>query len=256
MTPTPATVLARRVAAEGTGTALLLLAVAGSGTMAAQIAPGSAAVALFALSIAAGGTLLALALAFGKLSGGHFNPAISVAAALMRVLSWRDAMCYMAAQIIGAFVGVAAAFLLFGDPLVLISADSRSGVGLSRSELVATFGLVAIYCGCARARPAVWPFALAGYVAAVYWFSAAPTLANPAIAIARAGMYVPSQIPWAWLGLCLAVQAFGTAACAGISRWLFEDDVPRPERADDAQNEIRRRAETPELHTQVERVAA
>lgn len=227
MRRTATAVLARRVAAEAIGSAFLLAALTGAGTMAAQLAPGNAVVALVALSLGTGGVLLALALAYGALSGAHFNPAISVAAALMHTLSWRDAIWYVAAQVVGAFAGTAAAFVLFGDPLVLISGGMPSGVALTRSELLATFGLVAVFCGCARARPAAWPFALAGCVAAIVWFSAAPTLGNPAIAVARAGLYPPGQVPWAWLGVCLAVQAFATAACVGVSGWLFEDEALR-----------------------------
>ena len=68
--------LARRLTAEGVGTALLLAAVVGSGIMDERLAVGSVGLALLANTLATGAALVALILIFGPISGAHFNPAV------------------------------------------------------------------------------------------------------------------------------------------------------------------------------------
>jgi glycerol uptake facilitator-like aquaporin len=96
----------RRLAAEAIGTALLVAAVVGSGIMGDRLSGGNQAIALLANTIATAAALVALILTFGPISGGHFNPAVSVADASQGGLSWRDVPPYVAAQIVGAVVGV------------------------------------------------------------------------------------------------------------------------------------------------------
>jgi glycerol uptake facilitator-like aquaporin len=107
--------LPRRLAAEGIGTAMLLAAVVGSGIMGERLAGGNVGIALLANSIATGSTLVALILTFGPISGGHFNPAVTIADASQHGLSWRDVPPYIAAQLAGAVAGVFAAHLMFGE---------------------------------------------------------------------------------------------------------------------------------------------
>jgi glycerol uptake facilitator-like aquaporin len=109
--------LARRAAAEAVGTAFLLAAVVGSGIMGERLSGGNVAVALLANSLATGGALVALILTFGPVSGAHFNPAVTLADASQGGLAWREAGAYIAAQVGGALVGVAAAHMMFGLPL-------------------------------------------------------------------------------------------------------------------------------------------
>jgi glycerol uptake facilitator-like aquaporin len=81
--------LARRMVAEFVGTAFLLAAVVGSGIMGERLAAGNVAMALLANTIATGAALVALILAFGPISGGHFNPAVTLADASLGGLAWR-----------------------------------------------------------------------------------------------------------------------------------------------------------------------
>ena len=97
----------RRVIAELIGTAMLLAAVIGSGIMGERLAGGNLGVALLANSLATGAALVALILTFGPISGAHFNPALTLADALGGGLAWREVPAYIAAQIFGAFAGVA-----------------------------------------------------------------------------------------------------------------------------------------------------
>ena len=139
MSPAPS--LARRVTAEAVGTAFLLAAVVGSGIMGERLAGGNTAVALLANTIATGAALVALILTFGPISGAHFNPAVTLADAAQGGLSWRDVPAYLGAQVAGAFAGVAAAHLMFGERLFFASRHARAGGAQVFSEFVATFGL-------------------------------------------------------------------------------------------------------------------
>lgn len=179
------TSLARRVAAETIGTAMLLAAVVGSGIMGERLAGGNIAVALLANTLSTGAALVALILTFGTISGAHFNPAVTLADASQGGLSWREVPLYIGAQVIGAFVGVAAANVMFDLPVFFASRHARSGGSQLFSEFVATFGLLAVIWGCVRLRSQAVPFAVAAYITSAYWFTASTSFANPAVTLAR-----------------------------------------------------------------------
>ena len=150
----------RRLAAEGVGTALLLAAVVGSGIMGERLAGGNVAIALLANTIATGATLTALILTFGPISGAHFNPAVTVADASQGGLAWALVAPYIAAQVVGALVGVEAAHAMFGEAIGQVSTHVRAGGSQMFSEFVATFGLIAVIWGCVRRRPDAVAFAV------------------------------------------------------------------------------------------------
>ena len=212
--------LGRRVVAETVGTALLLATVIGSGVMGERLAGGNVAVALLANTLATGAALVALILTFGPISGGHFNPAVTLSDAWQGGLGWRDVLPYIGAQVTGAFAGVAAAHVMFELPVYFASRHARPGAAQMFSEFVATFGLLAVIWGCVRARPSMVPFAVAAYITAAYWFTASTSFANPAVTLARAASDTfagirPSDAP----GFIVA-QLFGAAAATGLFRWL------------------------------------
>jgi len=177
--------LAKRLVAEFVGTGLLLAAVVGSGIMGDRLANGNVAIALLANTVATGATLVALILTFGPISGAHLNPAVTLADAWQHGISWRQVPAYVLAQVGGAFVGVAAADLMFGEELFSASRHIRSGGAQMFSEFVATFGLLAVIWGCARSRSSVVAFAVGGYITGAYWFTASTSFANPAVTVAR-----------------------------------------------------------------------
>src|SRR5262249_38208895 len=119
--------LTRKAASEVTGTALLLATVIGSGIMGERLSGGNVAIALLANTLATGAALVALILTFGPISGAHFNPAVTLADASQGGVRWRDVPAYVVAQVVGAFLGVAAAHLMFGVPLFSVSLRARSG---------------------------------------------------------------------------------------------------------------------------------
>jgi glycerol uptake facilitator-like aquaporin len=218
MNPRPS--LARRMTAEAVGTAMLLAAVVGSGIMGERLAGGSVGLALLANTLATGAALVALILTFGPVSGAHFNPAVTLADASQGGVPWRDVPGYLAAQIVGAFVGVAAAHLMFGEPLFAASTHAREGSAQAFSEAVATFGLLATIWGVSRSRATVVPFAVAAYIVAAYWFTASTSFANPAVALARAATNTfagirPSDVP-----AFILAQLVGAAAATALFRWL------------------------------------
>src|SRR5262250_291921 len=103
----------RKAAAEAVGTALLLTTVVGSGIMGERLSGGNVAIALLANTLATGAGLVALILTFGPISGAHFNPVVTLADASQGGLSWREVPGYITAQVIGAFIGVAVAHVMF-----------------------------------------------------------------------------------------------------------------------------------------------
>jgi glycerol uptake facilitator-like aquaporin len=182
--------LAQRGVAECLGTAFLLAAVVGSGIMAVSLAGGNGALALLCNTLPTGAILVVLILVFGPLSGAHFNPAVSIAFALRRELSWPDAATYIVAQIMGGVVGVWIAHLMFGLPVWQVSLNARTGVGQ-----VATFGLLLTILGCVSRTPAAVPYAVGLYITSAYWFTASTSFANPAVTVARSHRYLRGHRP-------------------------------------------------------------
>lgn len=220
--------LGRRVAAEGVGTALLLAAVVGSGIMGERLAGGNVAIALLANAVATGAALMALISTFGPISGAHFNPAVTLADASQHGIAWSEVPGYLAAQIAGAFGGVAIAHAMFEEPLFAASTHARSGAAQAFSEFVATFGLVAVIWGCSRRRASSVPLAVAAYITAAYWFTASTSFANPAVTLARAATNTFSGISPVDVPAFLLAQLMGAGAATALFRWL----VPAlPERA-------------------------
>ena len=175
-----------RLVAEAIGTAFLLAIVIGSGIMGERLSMGIPALALLANSMATGCGLAVLILVFAPISGAHFNPAVTLVAALEKEIAWKDAGPYIAVQIAMAFAGVAAAHLMFGEPIFSASTKIRTGPAQWLSEAIATFGLIAIIVGCIRQQSKATPFAVAAYITAAYWFTSSTSFANPAVTLARA----------------------------------------------------------------------
>jgi glycerol uptake facilitator-like aquaporin len=212
--------LPRRVAAEAIGTALLLATVIGSGIMGERLCGGNVAIALLANTIATGAGLVALILTFGPISGAHFNPAVTLADATQGGIAWRDVPAYLAAQVAGAFAGVAAAHGMFGEPVFFASQHVRTGMAQWFSEFVATFGLLATIWGVVRRRSNAVPFAVGAYITAAYWFTSSTSFANPAVTLARAASDTFAGIRPADAPAFIVAQLLGAGAATALFRWL------------------------------------
>jgi glycerol uptake facilitator-like aquaporin len=212
---------ARRLVAEFLGTAFLLAAVVGSGIMAERLAGGNGALVLLCNSLPTGAILVAMILAFGPISGAHFNPAVSIAFALRGELSWDIAAAHIGGQLIGAVLGVWAAHLMFELPVGQISEHVRSGWGQWLAEAIATFGLVLTIFGCLWRSPAAVPYAVGLYIVAAYWFTASTSFANPAVTIARALTLTYAGIAPGGVPAFIASQLVGMLAAVGLARWMW-----------------------------------
>jgi glycerol uptake facilitator-like aquaporin len=212
---------AQKLASEALGTAFLLVVIVGSGIMAERLSGGNVALALLANSLATGAGLTALILAFGGLSGAHFNPAVTLAEAMEGRMSRQLAAAYVLAQTCGAIAGVAAAHAMFGEHIFSCSSHVRSGWAQWWSEFVATAGLLLVIRGTSRSQPAVTPFAVGAYIASAYWYTASTSFANPAVTLARtltssfAGIR-PADAP----GFIVA-ELVGAVSITLMGRWLF-----------------------------------
>jgi glycerol uptake facilitator-like aquaporin len=188
--------------------------------MGERLADGNVAIALLANSIATGAALVALILTFGPISGAHFNPVVTLCVAHQGDLEWADAPAFIAAQVIGAALGVVAAHVMFDEPLMSISSRVRSGPSQALSEYVATFGLVAVIKGCSRTRPDAVAWAVGAYITAAYWFTASTSFANPAVALARAMTGTFAGIRLVDVPAFIGAQLFGALSAALLLRWL------------------------------------
>jgi glycerol uptake facilitator-like aquaporin len=213
--------LKRRLAAEAVGSFFLFAGVIGSGVMAEALSGGNVAIALLANTLATGAILFVMIAMFVGISGAHFNPAVSGVMAARGALSWGDAAAYVAAQLAGGLVAVAAVHLMFDLPILQYSTKARAGIGQWAGELVATFGVIVTIIGVARQRIEWIAPAVALYIIAAYWFTSSTSFANPAITIVRslsdsfAGI-APGDVPG-----FIAAQLVGAAMGALVGGWLF-----------------------------------
>jgi arsenate reductase len=219
---TPA--LARKVTAEAVGSALLVAAIVGSGIFATRLSPGDVGLQLLENSTATAGALVALILAFGSVSGAHFNPVVSIADRVFGGLSTRELLAYIPAQVAGACAGAVLANLMFDLDAVTVSTRARDAGGLLLGEVIATFGLLIVILGVVRSgRAAMAPFAVAGYIAAAYWFTSSTSFANPAVTIGRTLSDTFAGIEPASAPGFIVAQLAGGLAAIGLARFLFAD---------------------------------
>jgi glycerol uptake facilitator-like aquaporin len=212
--------LPRRLTAEALGTALLVATVVGSGIMAEGLTQ-DVALELLGNTLPTGAILVVLITTLGPISGAHFNPAVTLVFALKRDLPPRDALAYMAAQIIGGIVGTMIAHAMFALPLLEASLKARTGGAQWLAEGVAAFGLVAtILAGIRFERTAV-PWLVGLYITAAYWFTSSTSFANPAVAIARSMTNTFSGIRPADLPGFIAAELCGALAGLMLMSWLL-----------------------------------
>jgi glycerol uptake facilitator-like aquaporin len=208
--------LGQRVAAEFTGTALLVATVVGSGIMASRLSPGDVGLQLLENSIATGAALVALILCFQQVSAA-FNPVVTLAGLLRGDVARRDAVALMAAQVAGAIAGSIVANLMFDLSAVSIAQHDRSGAHLWMGEFVATFGLVLVILRSSASHVA---FAVGGYIAAAYWFTSSTSFANPAVTVGRIFSDTFAGIAPASVPMFVVMQVLGASVAVALARFL------------------------------------
>jgi arsenate reductase len=239
MAAEPPVALRRCLVAEALGTGLLVAIVVGSGIFAVRLSPGDEGLQLLENSTATALGLMALILAFGPVSGAHFNPVVTLADRLLGGISTGRALAYAAAQIIGGCIGTVVANLMFDLPAVEWSEHARSSSGLWLGEVVATFGLLMVILGVVRSgRTSAAPFAVAGYIGAAYWFTSSTSFANPAVTIARTLTDTFAGIEPLSTPMFIAAQVVGALAAVAIALFLhptlpeIADEVVVPQQAE------------------------
>ena len=218
--------LARRLVAEALGTALLLIAVIGSGIMASRLSPNDVGLQLLENAAATAAALISLILTFGAVSGAHFNPAVTLVNRMFGTITTTDTILYTIAQIVGGCVGAVIANIMFELDPINLSTKSRSSGALWLSEVVATIGLLLVINGCVRSgRAAAVPFAVGVWIGGAYWFTSSTSFANPAVTAARtlsnsfAGIK-PSSAP-----MFIAMQLVGAVLAFLLIRFLYPHPI-------------------------------
>jgi len=219
--------LPRRVLAELLGSAFLAALVIGSGIAAQTLSPGDTGLELLENAAATAAGLFAIILMFGPVSGGHFNPVVSLTDASFGGLSWRDAAAYIPAQVGGCILGAIVANGMFALAAVSISTKHRASPAHLFAEVVATLGLLLVIFSLARTRrTSIAPAAVGAYIGAAYFFTSSTSFANPAISVGRmfsntfAGI-APASVP----GFVVA-QLVGGAVAIVVIRLLYPDITP------------------------------
>ena len=219
--------LPRRLLAEFLGSAFLAAVVVGSGIAAQRLSPDDTGLQLLYNSAATAAGLFAIILMFGPVSGGHFNPVVSLVDAAFGGLSRRDALAYLPAQVAGCITGAIAANAMFALSAISVSDNHRASPAHVFAEVVATSGLLLVIFALARTgRISTAPAAVGAYIGAAYWFTSSTSFANPAITVGRmfsdtfAGI-APAAVP-AFVGAQLA----GGVAAYGLIRTLYPDVSP------------------------------
>ena len=219
--------LRRRLLAELLGSAFLAALVIGSGIAAQTLSPGDTGLQLFENAAATAAGLFAIILMFGPVSGGHFNPVVSLADARLGGISWRDAAAYLPAQVTGCVLGAIVANGMFSLAAVSISTHHRASPAHLFSEVIATAGLVLVIFALARSRKtSITPAAVGAYIGAAYFFTSSASFANPAITVGRtfsntfAGI-APASVP----GFVVAQLAGGALAVLAVFV-LYPDITP------------------------------
>ena len=217
----------RRLVAEALGSAFLLAVVVGSGIMGERLSGGNVAIALLGNTLATGAALVVLIWVFGPISGAHFNPVVTLVAALRRELPIALALAYPLAQVLGGIAGVWTAHAMFGEPIIQVSTKLRSGGDQAFAEVVATFGLLATILGVSRFRPDSTPMAVGLYITAAYWFTASTSFANPAVTVARSLSDTFAGIAPASAPAFILAQCVGALLAAALFGWLLKTDTSR-----------------------------
>lgn len=209
-----------KLLAEGLGTALLLIAVVGSGITGETLAGGNIAIALLANAIATGCMLYVIITVFAPFSGAHFNPIVTLAFAWRKELPVSTALSYIAVQIVGGILGVWLTHVVFDQSVFQLSTTSRASFGLYVSESMATFGLLLVIFGTLKSSPTSVPTAVALYITGAYWFTSSTSFANPAATIARSVTDTFSGIDPTHAPMFIAMQVLGLLYAIGATHAL------------------------------------
>ena len=173
----------RAVGMEFLGTAILAFAIVGSGIMATNLTSDTALRLLInAISTAVG---LAVVIRVGmKVSGSHFNPAVTLVMLFIKKIDAQSSIFYISAQILGAISGVSTANFIFDQKVLGSSMIDRSGSNLFVSEVIATAVLLWIILRFPK-RDDLVALYVPLWIFGGILLTSSTAFANPAITIGR-----------------------------------------------------------------------
>jgi arsenate reductase len=219
--------LARRLLAELLGSALLAALVIGSGVAAQTLSPGDVGLQLFENAAATAAGLFTIILMFGPVSGGHFNPVVSLADASFGGIGWRDALTYIPVQVAGCILGAITANVMFSLAAISISTHHRASPAHLFSEALATAGLLLVIFSLARTKRAhTIPAAVGAYIGAAYFFTSSTSFANPAITVGRSFSNTFAGIAPASVPGYVGAQLLGGACALLLIKVLYPGVTP------------------------------
>jgi glycerol uptake facilitator-like aquaporin len=142
-------------------------------------------------AIAVAFVLFALIEMLGPISGGHFNPAVTMSFLLSKEITKKKAACYIGAQIAGGFIGVMATHLMFYDTTstLLVVSENTKTPGMFFAEFIGTFLLVAVILGCIRGGSKFTGLSVGTVVGGMLITTSSTMYANPAVTLARVFTY-------------------------------------------------------------------
>jgi len=161
----------KKLTAELFGTFWLVLGGCGSAVLAAAFP--DVGIGLAGVSLAFGLTVLTMAFALGPISGGHFNPAVTLGLAAGGRFAWKDAPGYIVAQVVGAILAALVLYTIASGKAGYAGGLASNGFGEHSpggysmtsalwTEIVMTFGFLIVILGATakRASPGFAPIAI------------------------------------------------------------------------------------------------
>lgn len=234
---------ARRLVGEFLGTFFLLVAVVGSGIMAANLTT-DVGLQLFQNAFATACALVALILALQHVSGAHFNPAVTVTDMALGGIGRALAIAYVGVQTAGGILGVMAANIMFDLPAVDWSTKDRSEFHLAFAEVIATLGLLLMIFLVVRAGDArTVAFAVGAYIGGAYYFTSSTSFANPAVTVSRMFSDTFAGIEPASAPGFLIAQLIAVAIAVPLVRFLAPTPPPEASVQGPAETTVETRAE-------------
>ena len=213
----------RKILAEFLGTGLLVAFMIGSGIMATNLSQ-DVAVQLMMVAASTALGLSVLIRIFGPISGGHFNPAVTLVELINGSISLISAVTYVISQTLGALAGAMLGNAMFKHPLIETSTSIKSGSNLLIGEVVATAGLIlVIKLLVAHKNSEAIAFAIPAWIASAFFFTSSTSFANPAVTIGRTISNSFAGIAPESVGKFIAAQTVGALLAVAISKVLIDD---------------------------------
>ena len=175
----------KKYIAEFLGTFFLVATVIGSGIMGDNLSAGNTAIALLGNTIATGAILYVIIKSFEDVSGAHFNPIVSIVFYFLDEINLKDLISYLIIQFIAGILAVFFVHFIFEFSLFQISSNSRIGMSMFFSEIIASFGLILTILMVRKNNKSNVAISVALFITAGYWFTSSTSFANPAVTLAR-----------------------------------------------------------------------